>query len=449
MDQKIIVGLDVGRSSAVACVMRERPTDLANFVKQYRPITITIGQAGLETLIQLGDIFALEPTGKDHRWLKRELERAGKLVLVCSGLRIRNHAREAGILSKGDKEDAAVIGSYCWHHLDCGNMNAFLGDNDEALRDTRTELLSAQRYRTKLINQLRARLADEQPELSKFRIADRKWAGPSVEVWNKLLKDQALSWLAQEDIKQILYWDSREQALEIQAEQMMMSDNLKRHKPVWENWQLSMKQVIPILAAVHPVEQFLNGDLSRIVDHIYTASGHRVKCDRSLRGMHRALGYGRVKIQSGDTWRWRRSGDGSTIAALYMWLEMAVIRRSANRHRLSKMFEQPENFKSLSKKKQAEWVKSHDFRSYCLMVEPRCETVKPLPRDKQRIGFMPWKDAELVTKVCDYSLTTPPVAVMQLYYEWAFFESNKHDRILKTLPVMIKLLAKDLIESVR
>ena len=99
-----------------------------------------------------------------------------------------------------------------------------------------------------------------------------------------------------------------------------------------------------------------------------------------------------------------------------------------------------------TKKKQADWIKAHNFRAFCLEVEPRCDAVKPIPRNRQRVGFLPWKDEALITKVMEFSLCSRPTAIIQLFYEWGFFEIGKHDRILKAIPLMIRLLAKDLIE---
>jgi len=59
---------------------------------------------------------------------------------------------------------------------------------------------------------------------------------------------------------------------------------------------------------------------------------------------------------------------------------------------------------------------------------------------------VPWKDQELVQKISqDYSLTPKPIVALQLYYEFAFFEIPKHDRILKTIPLLIRMLVDDLI----
>lgn len=138
------------------------------------------------------------------------------------------------------------------------------------------------------------------------------------------------------------------------------------------------------------------------------------------------------------------------MAALYKWLEIKiVVRRTPSILRLAKRWPLPEDFEKLSEKKQRAWVELHSFRNFCLEIEPKCDTVKPIPRDRQRVGYMPWKDEALINQICEYSLAGRRVAQLQLYYEWAFFEINKHDRILKTLPYMIKLLAQDLFEATR
>jgi transposase len=113
MDSKI-VGLDIGRGSAVACIMEARPVDLPDFIRKYKPAMIAADPAGLAQLLTMGEIFALEPTGKDHRWWANGIEAAGKQILLTPGVRIRNHARGQGVLSKGDKEDAAVIPGQRW-----------------------------------------------------------------------------------------------------------------------------------------------------------------------------------------------------------------------------------------------------------------------------------------------------------------------------------------------
>ncbi len=448
----IVVGLDIGRGSAVACAMGERPTDLVQFIRKYRPIVAPANKAGLKAIESLGDIFALEPTGKDQRWWQRELEALGKLVLIVSGTRIRAHAKDSGVQSKGDKEDAAVIASYTKLNLERGNSRAFQAESSNQIKDLRAELLSVQRHRNQISNQLKARFGDEQPELVKFKPTVRAWGESSPKCWQKLQEDYDLSWLAREDISQIIYWNNREAAVEVKLSELLESPSLLRYAPVWEAWQLSYKQAVPILAAIHPLEQFLADDGKRIIEHIHTTTGSRVKTDRTLRGIHRALGYGRIKIQSGDSWRWRRSGDGSTIAAFYMWMEkQIVLRRTPNRNRLKKIFDCPDGeLEALSEKAQKKWIEARNFRSYCLSIEPRCETVRPIPRDKQRVGYMPWKDEALINRIAeDYSLVPKRIATMQLFYEWAFFEIGKQDRILKSIPLMIRLLVNDLIDVVK
>lgn len=448
METNTIIGLDIGRGSAVACVMTERPIDLMEFIRKYKPISLKATPAAIEELLKLGSFFAMEPTGTDHRFWQQSLEAAGATVLLCAGSRIRNHARESGITSKGDKEDAATVASYTHLHLGQGNLKAFQSNAGNQVQDFRRGLLSAQRTRTRIINQLKARLSYEASELCKFKATDRAWGKDCPKCWHELLEIEQLSWQSREDVEQIIYWEKREQRLELEISALLEQPEFGIYSLL--EWGFTEKQIVPIVGALHPVSQFLDADGNRIIERIHTVSGNRVKLDRSLRGVHRCLGYGRLKIQSGDSWRWARTGDRTVLAALYSWLDMkVVVRRTPSALRLSKRWPLPEDFEKLSEKKRKAWIESHNFRSFCLEVEPKCDTVKPIPRDRQRVGYMPWKDEQLITQVCDYSLTSRRVAQLQLFYEWAFFEIGKHDRILKTLPYMIKLLTEDLFEAVQ
>jgi hypothetical protein len=322
---------------------------------------------------------------------------------------------------------------------------SFQASAGSCARDIRISLLSVQNHRGRLINQLKARLSAELPEQAKFQPTDRKWLSKSPACWERLA-ELPLSWEAIEDIHQIIYWNQRELRLEQQFDAMLEQPEFERYREVWSSWNLHERQIVAILGAIHPVEQFLSAEGRRIIEHQHTKDGSRVKCDRTLRGIHRALGYGRVKYQSGDSWKWKRSGDGSIISALYVWIRMmVVIRRVPPARELAKRYELPKDFTDLTKKKRSAWIEAHNFRAFCLEVEPRCDTVRPIPRDGQRVGFMPWKEAALVNRIGEFNGASPRVAQLQLYYEWAFFEINMHERILKTLPMMIRLLVEDLI----
>lgn len=442
-----IIGLDVGRSSAVACKMENQPPELGEFIRRYKPIALKANDEGLKQLLEMGDIFGLEPTGTDHRWWHRQLIAHGKQVLLCSGVRIRSHAKNNGIASKGDKEDAAVIADYIYCQLNRGNLLAFQSCAGNEIQDLRRSLLSCQRHRVKLINQLKARLGDEAPELCKFNFTLRKWASPSVQFWMELLNDQRLGWLSREDVEQIIYWENRECRIEQEIDRLLKEPDFQVYYERLKNWKFGHRQMVPIIGALHPIDQFLDENGNRIIERIHTKNGNRVKLDRSLRGIHRCLGYGRVKIQSGDSWKWARTGDRTILAALYNWVDMMIsVRRTPPPTRLNTLYGLPEGFKDWNKKKRSAWIKEHNFRSYCVEAEPRCLTVQPIQADtRQRVGYLPWKDEAMIQKVCEYSLAPPRIAQLQLFYEFGFFEQKQHDRILKTIPYMIRLLAEDLL----
>jgi Transposase len=439
-----MIGLDIGRNSAVVCAMAERPVDLVDYIRKYKPIALSASPESIEQLCSMGDIFALEPTGVYHRWWVAQLEAKGKQVLLIPGIRVRNHAHENGVTSKGDKEDAAAIASYTISNLERSNLRAFQSGAGNEIRDLRFGLLNAQTNRTRLICQLKARLSIEATELMQFKATERSWGASSPNCWEKLKSIPQLSWHSREDIEQIIYWNQRELRIELELDALFQQPEYQIYLTRLEPWGFSPRQITPIIGALHPIEQFLSEDGERVIERIHTATGSRVKLDRTLRGIHRSLGYGRIKIQSGDKWAWKRTGDRTVLAALYIWLEMkVVIRRTPSAARIAGVWEAPPEFATTKKRKA--WIEEHNFRSFCLKVEPKCETVKPIPRDRQRVGYMPWKDAALIEQVCGYSGCKERVAQLQLYYEFAFFEINKHDRILKTLPYMIRLMSEDLV----
>lgn len=439
-----IVGLDIGRSSAIACVMTEPPADLGAFIRKYKPRSFKATPEILEELTSLGDIFALEPTGADHRWWKQQLEASGKQVFLCAGTRIRNFARNQGIANKGDKEDAAAIALYTWHNLERGNLRAFQKHAGNELNDLRRGLLNCQHQRTKLISQLKSRLAVEAPEKCKLRATLRKWGQESRPFWKLLQQTPGLSWQTQEDIEQIIYWDNRECRLENEISAILETPEYAVYRRVQRQWNFSERVIVAIAAATHPIEQFLTEDGRRIIERQYNASGNRVKLDRSVRGIHRCLGYGRIKIQSGDTWKWARTGDRTILGALYLWIEMMVsIRRTPSTQRLVKVFPNEPLPEDPAKRKA--WIEAHNFRAFCIAKDPRCETVKPITRKRQREGFLPWKDQALIKAVCEYSLCTERVAELQLLYEFGSFNLSQHERVLKVMPYFIRLLANDLL----
>jgi hypothetical protein len=443
----IIVGLDVGRGSAVACVLDGLPKDLAAFIRTYKPVTFKTCLEDLEKLVSLGDIFALEPTGKDHRWWQQQLESRGKTVFLCAGVRVRNYARNHGISSKGDKEDAAAIACFCLHNLETGNLRAFQKSAGSEIQDLRRELLNCQCQRTRIICQLKSRLATEAPEHCKLKATERPWGCESRSNWRKLAEVEGLSWQSLEDIEQIIYWDNRECRTENQISELLATEEFQLYHQRLSEWEFSERLLTPIIAAVHPIEQFLSEDGRRIIERQHTLKGSRSKLDRSLRGLHRALGYGRLKIQSGDSWKWARTGDRTILSALYIWLEMkVVIRRTPSRSRLATLYDAPD-FAKLTPKARKEWIDKHNFRSFCVATQPQCEAVRPLNKQRQRVGYQPWKDQALIESVCNYSLCNRRVAELQLFYEFGFFEIGKHERILKVLPYFIRLLANDLFYS--
>jgi len=119
-------------------------------------------------------------------------------------------------------------------NLERGNIRAFQSGNSNQIKDLRAELLSWQGHRSRITNQLKARIADEHPELAKFKPTDREWGSKSPKCWETLLEVEGLSWLSREDIRQVIYWNDREQSVELELSRLIAEPDFERYRPVWD-----------------------------------------------------------------------------------------------------------------------------------------------------------------------------------------------------------------------
>jgi len=456
----LIVGIDIGSASVVACVFPGSTDDLLSFSRKYKPIKADATVEGIEAISSLGDIFALEPTGSYHRVWAENLEARGKTVVFCSGTRIRNYARTHGILDKSDRTDAAVIAAYAHYHIQGDNPKAFIELPKDDLRERYTSLKSLPRVRQGLINRLRARLAYELPERAKATAAERPWmeSRPSA-LWREIAGEEVLggkkrqernsktigrglSWIGQEIAKIICECERLESRIEREIHELMEDPLIARYSPVFEAWGISERSQAAIVSVIHPIEQFLGSDGRRIVERVWGDGNERTKRDRSLKAFQRAMAFGRTRIQSGDSLKWVSTGDKEVRASMVSFLEFKIaIRRSVNQARLFEFFGKPEEWEDWNKKQRDRWK---DDRSFQALTEPKLKgaiTAKPN-------GYKPWKDTTLIQFVMDYNGASEPFARLQLFYEYAPQCQNlvKKRRILKCFPLFIRWLFADLIK---
>ena len=452
-----VVGIDVSRGSIHACVLESLPADLLEYSRSYKPVKLGILDA--PKLSELGDVFALEPTGSDHRVFVDVLRRSGKPILGVTGTRVRHFAKDSGILNKADREDAAVIAAYTLRHLIAKNPKAFISIESSEIRQNFLALLALKRQRTALINQIRARLVYELPELHAKKTDNRRWGcNNPPRLWRLIAGEEecrnaiqtsigsGLSKLTRQLSAQVCSIERLEHSLEMECDSLYGGPDFDIYRPVFEHWGLSMNVAIAILAAVHPIEQFLE-DGHRVRKRVYatSASSHtKTTRDRSLKQFKRAIGAGRQLIQSGKKEFYVPTGDPNIRKCIYIFLEMqCVIRRQPSRTKLRYRYPWlAETMASLNDRQQKKLIR--DSYSFPVMCE-KWTAEAGLGRSD-----LPWKSEAVIKACAEFTNSSHQIAKLQLFYELASQCQNKpkKQRLMKTYPRFVTWLFNDLINSV-
>lgn len=444
-----VVGLDIGRGNCYACIMEGLPSDFKRFVERYKPIRAKANPQGLETIAELGDIFAMEPTGSDHRIWADYLTAQGKLVLFVSGVRIRNEAKRRGLMNKSDREDAPTIAIYTLSALAAGDEAAFLKWEQSELRDHFRMLRSIGKSRVRLINILRARLMRSAPEQALKKTQDRSWkSSQSSPLWQAVAADSqdAINAKISNLIIQIEALEA-----EIETELETQTEQLSWHSPVFEEWGITQRTKMAILAAIDPFDRFLeNGERNRYKKTMADEDGeeYRTGRDASLAAFKRSLGCGMTRVQSGNRDIEVRTGDKEIAAAIYSYLEMVVVtRRQPSAVRLFAKLGKPDEADNWSKRQRKEWIKEHSLRATLAETISQLEPTDWHQRNQIK-ECLPYQSPyqEIWKQAADYSGMSIPIARLQLFYEFAPQCQNmkKVGRIWKTYPKFCEWLFEDL-----
>lgn len=453
-----VIGIDVSRGKATVCKLEEVPIDLMEYSRSYKPLTFKTTQEDLEALAALGKVFVLEPTGSDHKIYVEYLRSQGKTVLGCTGIRVRNFARDSGILNKADREDAAVIAAFGLRHLQRRNIKAFISIDAIEIKEKYRSIQQLIKQRTALINQLRSRLVYECPELHAAKSMARTWlkSHPPA-IWRAIAGEEllhpkatrvpeqtvgrGLSELSRQLAIQICSLERLQFALECEADEILNSQELNLYSTVMNRWGITPLTQTAIISAIYPLEQFLD-DGKPVRKRIYATDKSRYNKtvrNRSLKQFKRALGAGRMWIQSGKKEFWAKTGDPKTRAAIYTYLEMAVVtRRQPSLMRLHKLFpDLKDQLAPLRGRKRTAFLTDH--YSFRALIEKA--GIQP--------NLAPWKDEKLIQQAVVISKMSPAIAKLQLFYEFApqCQAKGKKERLMKVYPRFIEWLYRDLLSE--
>ncbi|MEM6613260.1 MAG: transposase [Cyanobacteria bacterium P01_C01_bin.72] len=345
-----IIGLDVGRGSAVLCCLDELPQNLQQHYKKLKRsrefLKLSCDSAGVDKLLSLApDAIILEPTGHWYSSFWSTVARQNSIDVFWMGhVNLDKLRGSFGFTNKRDEEDALCLAASYFNSnfVDQHGNQRFLNyyyDRDfviSRVRELFLEKEQLQKVRTSMINQLRQRLALDYPEAVKatLQMSDLRGFTPLI------------GWLAQQHestrhdnkyklsvahqlaIKISQY--TRNHAKAICELELRITDNLDaltkvleiaEYQPylqVFDRFGFGLDNKILLLYHIYPFDKFLISG-KPWVERDLNDEGKLQKRDRSLRKFQAFLGMSFSYRQSGDSKKRKFHGSSIVRSHLYAW----------------------------------------------------------------------------------------------------------------------------------
>lgn len=335
-----IVGLDVCKSSVVACLLTEFPTNPKQYFRTAEFPIFKASHVGIQALLELKpDVAVMEPSGVHYSklWAK-VLELEGIEVRWLGHLQLRSYRQSLRLPSKNDKADAIALACYCWQHLE--QSEYFLQFSPEPvakLREIYLQLHHLNRVQNPIINRLRQSLAYEFPETAQIRSLRRTHVDiPPLWGWLAQIRLSSyyermyaksvarsygieISEFTRMHAQRLCNLQIQESQLEVELELLLQAPKYQPYLKVFASFGFGLRTKALLLSQIYPIENYLGPGNKPIVEFEQGNNGKRQKRHRSLRSFKLRLGLGLVEDSSGDYHQWVAGGSSLCRQALWLW----------------------------------------------------------------------------------------------------------------------------------
>jgi len=343
-----VVGLDVGKSSAVAAALNCFPDNPQLYFNRHRRdfVRLNCDRAGAEKLLSLNPkAIVLEPTGNWYSGFWVAIANRYLIELCWVGhadLASRRHAYGFG--NKRDDEDAYCLALCYFDPLftTIHGQKRFLSfDNRvEPLKDAYFQLKQLDKLRNAAINHLHQRLSLEFPEAPKtIKPSPKLGFSPFIgwlagaysytrveNVYDRSVAHQLgknISTYTKDHAKLIMTIELRMHSIDRQLQITLNSIIFGKYIKVFREFGFSDRTMALILSKVYPIEKFLL-DGKPWIDYEQTSTGKLQRRYRSLRSFQLYLGTGYAWVQSGDKRVWTLSGSSLIRSHLWVWCLVTI-----------------------------------------------------------------------------------------------------------------------------
>ncbi len=352
-----IIGLDVGRGSAVLCCLHEFPT---NIQKHYRELKntkqfykIDCSRVGVDKLLSLEPTgIVLEPTGHWYSqfWVT-VADKYGIPIYWIGHNDLEKVRGSYGFTNKRDEEDALCLAASYFddRFIDIHGQKRFLNLIQSVaitrLRELFHEKEQLQKLRSGLISQLRQRLSYEFPEAARhtMNISDQRSYTPII-YWlafnhsntrydNKYKLSIApelgieISTYTRSHAKIIVGLEMRIGVILETITEEISQKEFDDYNAVFDRFNFGLNVRTLLLFNLYPFEKFLVAGKPWV--EYERKSGKLQKRDRSLRKFQAFMGLSYSYKQSGDKVKRKFHGNSMIRSHLYIWA-VCVLSRTKN-----------------------------------------------------------------------------------------------------------------------
>lgn len=352
-----ILGLDVGRGSAVLCCLEEFPSNIQQYYKQLRNskqfFKVKCDRAGVEKLLSFQPTgIVLEPTGYWYSQFWVTVAQKHGIPIYWIGHNDLDKQRGSyGFTNKRDEEDALCLAASFFddRFIDIHGQKRFLkltvNDAITRIRELFNAKEQLQKIRTGLIAQLRQRLSYEFPEIARHKMTISKvrsytpiiyWLAfnhPNARYDKKYKLSIApelgieLSTYTRSHAKIIVGLEQRISEILETISQEMYEPEFEAYNAVFDRFGFGLNVRVLLLFNFYPFHKFLL-DGKPWVDYEHTNTKLQ-KRPRSLRKFQAFCGLSFSYKQSGDKIKRKFHGNGIIRSHLYAWA-VATISRTKN-----------------------------------------------------------------------------------------------------------------------
>ena len=336
-----ILGLDVSKSSVVACLLLDRPIQPRQFYYECQFYRLSANSAGIKKLMELKpDIAVMEPTGSNYSKLwGTHLARAGVEVRLVGHKELRNYrAHHLALPDKDDDADSLALACYYFDY--CNDAHRFVQIRDREIvkiRELVLRLAHLNRVQSPIINRIRQDLAWQFPEVALVR--SRRWQDSDLVplLWGWLAGERSskrydglyentaglgVTDTVRNHARRLCHLQREELAIERELRQLLTDAKFQPYLEVFHRFGFGQRLTAILISQIYPLSGFMGEDGKPDVKIRQGRNSKKpTKRHLSLRRFQKALGVAPSLEASGDSRKTKVVG-GSDLCrkALWQWV---------------------------------------------------------------------------------------------------------------------------------